>query len=71
MQMKIAKNRLWGLLKIIDHLEEENKTLRDGCIRGYRQYDALKKRYQEKIDKHSAYIARLWRYYKNDEKKDI
>ena len=39
--MKIAKSKLWGLLKIIDHLEEENKTLRDGCIRGYKQYDAL------------------------------
>ena len=68
--MKIAKDRVIGLLKIIRHLEEENETLRNACMSGYKMFDALKKRYQEKIDKHSAYIARLWRYYKN-EKKDI
>ena len=35
--MEIAKNRIIGLLKIIDHLDKENKTLRDANINGYKK----------------------------------
>ena len=40
--MEIAKNRIIGLLKIIDHLDKENKTLRDANINGYKKYEQLK-----------------------------
>ena len=40
--MEIAKNRIIGLLKIIDHLDKENKTLRDANINGYKKYEELK-----------------------------
>ena len=40
--MKIAKDRVIGLLKIIRHLEEENETLRDANINGYKKYEQLK-----------------------------
>ena len=68
--MKIAKDRVIGLLKIIRHLEEENETLRNACMSGYKMFDALKTKYENKLNQHSAHIAKLWRYYKN-EKKDI
>ena len=40
--MEIAKSRIIGLLKIIDHLDKENKTLRDANINGYKKYEQLK-----------------------------
>ena len=40
--MEIAKNRIIGLLKIIRHLDKENKTLRDANINGYKKYEQLK-----------------------------
>ena len=40
--MEIAKNKIIGLLKIIDHLDKENKTLRDANINGYKKYEQLK-----------------------------
>ena len=40
--MEIAKNRIIGLLKIIDHLDKENKTLRNANINGYKKYEQLK-----------------------------
>ncbi len=40
--MEIAKSRIIGLLKIIDHLDKENRTLRDANINGYKKYEQLK-----------------------------
>ena len=33
---------------------------------GYKMFDALKTKYENKINQHSAHIAKLWRYYKNE-----
>ena len=59
--MEIAKNRIIGLLKIIDHLDKENKTLRDANINGYKKYEQLK----------TKLISRSIKPEVKDEKEDI
>ena len=59
--MEIAKNRIIGLLKIIDHLDKENKTLRDANINGYKKYEQLK----------TVLLSRSIKPEVKDEKEDI
>ena len=68
--MEIAKNRIIGLLKIIDHLDKENKTLRDANINGYKKYERLRTMYLSRSAPHGIGIGDDPKEVK-DEKEDI
>ena len=40
--LKVVDDTIGKRFKIIDHLDKENKTLRDANINGYKKYEQLK-----------------------------